>query len=250
MPFSKLVPLSRLIGLITRNIHAKWIRAVFLVIFFAVVLSTLPVHQDATAQGSRPRRTQGPPSRNLPNLDETRGVEPGTLKIMQPVPATKCRGRDEKCKKAKGKISNNLTDNQDRLLAYTDYRSSRDFAGWLKVVIPALSMLDDLIYGSARMISDFPDIPYRSHGDLLTGSAVKGANPRNDTYGNAASRGLRNGYGYRSGRSPLTAQSGGIVTVNPSAYQTPAGGGSAVSSPSNTGHVLTTISFGGGAGGS
>jgi YD repeat-containing protein len=250
MPFSKLVPLSRLIGLITRNIHAKWIRAVFLVIFFAVVLSTLPVHQDATAQGSRPRRTQGPPSRNLPNLDETRGVEPGTPKIMQPVPATKCRGRDEKCKKAKGKISNNLTDNQDRLLAYTDYRSSRDFAGWLKVVIPALSMLDDLIYGSARMISDFPDIPYRSHGDLLTGSAVKGANPRNDTYGNAASRGLRNGYGYRSGRSPLTAQSGGIVTVNPSAYQTPAGGGSAVSSPSNTGHVLTTISFGGGAGGS
>jgi hypothetical protein len=50
-------------------VPTKWVRLVCLVAFFAIVLFTIPVHRDATAQGSRPRRTQGPPSRNLPNLD-------------------------------------------------------------------------------------------------------------------------------------------------------------------------------------
>ncbi len=227
------------------NVPAKWIRLVCLVVFFAVVLSSLPVHlkhDSVTAQGSRPRRTQGPPSRNLPNLDETRRTEPGTPRIMPPVPATKCRGRDEKCKKAKGKISSNLPGNKDRLLAYADYRPRRDHAGWLKIVIPALSMLDDLIYGSARMISDFPDIPYRSHGYLLTESAVKLTNPRNETYGGSALGGPRKGYS-RVGRSLVTAQSGGVV--NPTANQTPdsgQGGTLAVTGISNTGHGSTTTS--------
>jgi hypothetical protein len=105
MPFTKSVLFSRLVSLLTRNISARWIRLVCLVFFFAALLFSLPVHlkyDRATAQSSRPKRTQGPPSRNLPNLDETRGIEPGVPKIMPPVPATKCRGRDEKCKKAKG----------------------------------------------------------------------------------------------------------------------------------------------------
>ena len=111
MPFSKDVSLSHLISLLTRNISARWIRLVCLVSFFAIALLSLPVHlkhDGATAQSSRPQRTQGPPSRNLPNLDETRGIEPGTPKIMRPVPATKCRGRDEKCKRARGKFGSNL----------------------------------------------------------------------------------------------------------------------------------------------
>jgi hypothetical protein len=47
--------------------------------------------------------------------------------------------------------------------------------------------------------------------------------------------------GYRSGRSPVAAQSTGIVTVSPSSYQTPdpGQGGSAVNSPSNIGHGNT-----------
>ena len=223
------------------DVPAKWIRLVCLVLFFAVVLSSLPVHlkhDSANAQGSGRRRTQGPPSSNLPNLDETRGIEPGTSRIMPPVPATKCRGRDEKCKKAKGKISSNLPGNQDRLLAYAGHRSRRDYAGWLKIVIPALSMLDDLIYGSARMISDFPDMPYRNHGDVLAKSAVKLTNPRSETYGDAALGSPRKEYG-RSGRSIITAQS--VVSVSPGANQTPDSGqgGSAVSSPSNIGHGNT-----------
>jgi hypothetical protein len=76
MPFSKSALLSRLIGLITRNGAAKWIRFVFLTLFFAVVLSSLPVHlkhDGASAESRHPRRTQGLASRNLPNLSETYG---------------------------------------------------------------------------------------------------------------------------------------------------------------------------------
>src|SRR5262249_4088316 len=52
----------------------------------------------------------------------------------------------------------------------------------------------------------------------------------------------RKEYGYRGGRSPATAQSS-IVTVYPSAYQSPDPGQGpyyAVTSPSNTGHGSTT----------
>jgi hypothetical protein len=107
MPFSKSVSLSRLIGSLTCNAPAKWVRLVFLVFFFALAVSSLPVHikhEGASAQSSGRQRTQGLPSRNLPNLDEARGIEFGTPRIMPPVPATKCRGRDEKCKRAKGKV--------------------------------------------------------------------------------------------------------------------------------------------------
>ncbi len=121
MRFSKSVLFSRLVSLLTCNISARRIRLVCLVSLFAIALFSLPVHlkhDSATAQGSRPQRTQGPPSRNLPNLDEARGIEPGTPKIMPPVPATKCRGRDEKCKRAMGKISSNLPADRDPLRPY------------------------------------------------------------------------------------------------------------------------------------
>lgn len=106
MPFSKRIPFSRLNGLIVCNVPAKRIRLGYLVIFFTVILTSLPVHlkyDGAKAQSPRPQRTQGPAGRNLPNLDEIRGIEHGTPRIMPPVPATRCRGRDEKCKMAKGK---------------------------------------------------------------------------------------------------------------------------------------------------
>jgi hypothetical protein len=56
---------------------------VCLVSFFAIALFSFPVHpkyDGANAQSLRPRRTQGPPSRNLLNLDEACGIEPGTPK--------------------------------------------------------------------------------------------------------------------------------------------------------------------------
>jgi YD repeat-containing protein len=242
MPFSKSVPFSPLVSLLTCNISSKWIRLVFLVLFFAVALFSLPVHHkndSAKAQSSGPRRTQGPPSRNLPNLDEIRGTGPGTPRIMPPVPATQCRGRDEKCKRAKGKISDNLIDNQDRLLANVGIRSERDFVAWMKSGIPALSTLANLIYWPARVILDFPDVPYRDYGGALAESTVKGANPRSKTYGKAVSGGprkeSRKEYGYRGGPPLAAVQGSGIITVNPSAYQTPYGSGTAIDSPSNTG---------------
>jgi len=217
MPFSKSVLFSRLVSLLTCNISAKWIRLVCLVILFAVALFSLPVyltHDSANAQNSRQRRTQGRPSRNLPNLDETRGIEPGTPKIMPPVPATKCRGRDEKCKRAKGEISSNLPGKQDRLPTFAGHRSGRDYPDWLNTRIPALSMLANLIYWPARMISDFPDVPYRDYGSVLAESAVMGANPRSKTNGNAASRGPRKEYGYRVGGAPVAVQSSEVVWVD------------------------------------
>ena len=57
MPFSKSVLFSSLIGSLTCNVPAKWIRLVFLVLFFAVVLFSLPVHlkhDSATARLVRP----------------------------------------------------------------------------------------------------------------------------------------------------------------------------------------------------
>jgi RHS repeat-associated protein len=53
----------------------------------------------------------------------------------------------------------------------------------------------------------------------------------------------REEYGYRGGRSMVTAQSGGVVTVYPGAYQTPAPGigGVAVASPNNTEHGSTQV---------
>ena len=74
MSFPKSISLSRLIGLITCNIPARWIRLVYLVAFFAVVLTSLPVHlkhSSANAQSPGPRLTQGLASRNLPDHDET-----------------------------------------------------------------------------------------------------------------------------------------------------------------------------------
>ena len=57
MPFSKSVLFSRLIGSLTCNVPAKWTRLVFLVLFFAVVLFSPPVHlkhDSATARLVRP----------------------------------------------------------------------------------------------------------------------------------------------------------------------------------------------------
>jgi hypothetical protein len=224
---------------VRRIVPAKWIRLICLVLFFAVAISSLPVHlkhNGASAQSSGPRRTQGAPSPNLPNLDDARGIEPGTPKIMPPVPATKCRGRDEKCKKAKGKISDNLTDIQDRLLANVGIRSERDYVARMNSGIPALSTLANLIYWPARMISDFPDMSYRDGGGALAESAVKGANQRKRTYGKSGSGEARKEYGYRSGRSLAAAQS--VSSVNPAANQTPSPSllGSTEDGITNTGH--------------
>jgi PA14 domain/NedA-like, galactose-binding domain len=74
MPFSKSVPHSCLIGLITCKVPARRLRLVYLVVFFAVLLSGLPVQpkQDGVnAQSFRPGLTQGPPSHKLHNFDET-----------------------------------------------------------------------------------------------------------------------------------------------------------------------------------
>jgi hypothetical protein len=76
MSFSKSALLSFLIELITRNIPAKRGRLDCLVVFFSIVLSSLPVHikyDGANVQSSDQLRTPGAVNRNLPNLNETYG---------------------------------------------------------------------------------------------------------------------------------------------------------------------------------
>jgi PA14 domain-containing protein/purple acid phosphatase-like protein/Ig-like domain-containing protein len=76
MPFSKSVSFSRLNSLLFRKAPAKWIRLVSLVLLFAVVLSSVPVHlkhDSAKAESRHPQRTQGEASRNLLDLGETSG---------------------------------------------------------------------------------------------------------------------------------------------------------------------------------
>jgi hypothetical protein len=79
---------------------ASLFRLVCFAICFGFIITTIPIslHQRAYGLGGS-RRMQGPPiPTDLPNLDELRSINPGTPKAPPPVPATKCRGRDEKCK--------------------------------------------------------------------------------------------------------------------------------------------------------
>ena len=105
------------------------------------------------------QRTQGPPSQNLPNLNEARRIKPAPPKVAAPVPATKCRRRDEACKRAKGeKAENRLPVNgntPDRLWAYSGLGRSEGVKGfdWRGFRILAL---DDLIEDASRAISDLP----------------------------------------------------------------------------------------------
>ena len=75
-------------------------RLVCFAIRFGFIIATIPIshHQRAYGLGGS-GRMQGPPiPTDLPNLDKLRSINPVTPKAPPPVPATKCRGRDEKRK--------------------------------------------------------------------------------------------------------------------------------------------------------
>ena len=69
--------------------------------------------------------------------------------------------------------------------------------------------------------------------EVLNGSSASGVkltDPRNETYGNAASEGPRNEYGYRSGRSLVTTQGGSgenLALGKPASQSSTAAGGTA-----------------------
>jgi len=76
------------------------IRLVCFLFLFGLIISSLPIGPYQLAHSSgRYRRMKGLTiPTNLPNLDELRRMNPATPKAPPPVPATKCRGRDEMCK--------------------------------------------------------------------------------------------------------------------------------------------------------
>src|SRR5262245_40534044 len=148
------------------RISAKWIRLACLPLSFIIALSSLPIHlkpNSAIAQGSVPRRTQGPPSSNLPNIDEARRIKPGPPKAPNPVPSTKCRRRDAACKRARGEAPINQPQgadgNNDELVARVDNDSlSNRFAASERVEgrgfgVPAI---DALLNKLSRPAPDTP----------------------------------------------------------------------------------------------
>ena len=79
-------------------VPTKWIKVgLFDRVFCRRSLPSFRIHlknNNENAQSSGRRRTLGPPSRNLPNLDDARGGgKPGTPKAMSSVLVTKCRAR-------------------------------------------------------------------------------------------------------------------------------------------------------------
>lgn len=121
----------------SRSASSPVVRLTCLALCFALVFSSVSFAVSGKGKkkpgansvpGSAAQRTQGPPSPNLPNLNEARRIKPGRPKAPNPVPATKCRRRDKACKKAKGEVSENrLRIGEDKsLLAYVGERSSMD----------------------------------------------------------------------------------------------------------------------------
>jgi hypothetical protein len=94
---------------------ASLVRLVCIVLLFGLIISSVPIshYQRAHSSGGS-RRMQDPPPipDDLPSLDELRRIKPGIPKAPPPVPATRCRGRDQKCKrKINRELSSNLTSN-------------------------------------------------------------------------------------------------------------------------------------------
>jgi hypothetical protein len=80
---------------------ASLFRLVCIILFFGLIISSTPIgpYQRALSSGGTRRMQEGPhiPT-DLQNLDDLRQLNPGTPKAPPSVPATKCRGRDHKCK--------------------------------------------------------------------------------------------------------------------------------------------------------
>jgi hypothetical protein len=91
---------------------------------WGLILSMLPLAPSLNifSAGAAVQRTQGPPSKNLPNLEEAKRINPGPSKAADPVPPTKCRRRDENCKREKGETSQlhepSVGQASDRLFAF------------------------------------------------------------------------------------------------------------------------------------
>jgi len=107
-----------------RSASTMSVRSVCFALCCALVISSLPFAVASKAG----QRAQGPPSQNLPNLDVLRRIRPAAPKAPAPVPATRCRRRDQACKKIQGEISSNqLRLAEDKsLLAYAGNRSLKD----------------------------------------------------------------------------------------------------------------------------
>jgi hypothetical protein len=145
------------------------VRPVCFLLCFSLILSTIPVVPGAGKANSSSKRNaqsiQFLPVSELPNLDDLRQMNPETAKAPKPVPATKCRRRDEVCKIVKREISsvNPHADSQkpDRLFARSERKSWRDYSDgsgsdlWRKLNNPSL---DISINGAERTVTDSPSI--------------------------------------------------------------------------------------------
>jgi|GEM_PF-6008933 len=116
---------------LSRTSSTSLVRPVSLVLCFTLVFASSSFIFQSGASGriggasaSQPHRTQGPPSPNLPNLDEARRLKPHSPKAPAPIPSKGCSHYDKACQqeKEKKKASNQfpLSYKETDLLAYHD----------------------------------------------------------------------------------------------------------------------------------
>lgn len=91
-------------------------RSLCFALCLTLILSGVPL--PARTQSSQPEgglRTTEAPSKNLPDLDATRGRKEPEVKKPEPIPATRCRHWDKKCKTLKNeKVSSLFNQNSNR----------------------------------------------------------------------------------------------------------------------------------------
>jgi hypothetical protein len=103
--------MARKSGIITSSLT----RSLYFALCLALGLSAIPMPARTQSQQQPPQgglRTTDAPSKNLPDLDTTRGRKEQEVKKPEPIPATRCRHWDKKCKDLKEKKTSGLF-NQD-----------------------------------------------------------------------------------------------------------------------------------------
>jgi YD repeat-containing protein len=94
-----------------RSVAAISVRCLSLLLCFALIFSTTPVafsgKQSSPSPASNVLRTPGPPSPNLPNLDQIRLTQHKLPKMPAPKPSKGCGYKDQACKRDKEKKAAN-----------------------------------------------------------------------------------------------------------------------------------------------
>ena len=139
------------------RVSSSFARSITYTLCLALIFSGLPF-QASTQVSQTPEpgvRTQGPPSPNLPNIDEVRNATEAKIIKPEPVRAKRCRHWDKKCKDLKEKKTSFLfppEQDQSRAMIAAAKPQTSD---WLSQTLSFNSPLN-LFNASSRPTVDLP----------------------------------------------------------------------------------------------